>query len=119
MSEGGGPHDWLAPGQHPNFTTWTCCRDCGKVKRADGKPDSPCPGRIRVETRSENSGPERPVWVDAGTPAPDPNRYVESELYVAGALSTMPPFSTLHPAWALPFARCALDALSRWEPTDG
>lgn len=50
---------------------------------------------------------------------PDPNLYVESELFVAGALSTMPPFDVHHPAWALPFARQALYALGEWEPNDG
>jgi len=44
--------------------------------------------------------------------------FVESELFVAGALSTMPPFDVWHPAWALPFARRALWALAEWEPTD-
>jgi hypothetical protein len=53
------------------------------------------------------------------TPHPDPKLYTESELFVAGALSTMPPFDTDHPAYCLPYARCALDALGRWEPTDG
>jgi hypothetical protein len=45
--------------------------------------------------------------------------YVESEAFVAGAISTLPPFDKFHPAWALPIARQALDALSAWEPTDG
>lgn len=61
--------------------------------------------------------PGPPPW--ATGEAPDLNAYMESELYVAGALSTMPPFDQYHPAWALPFARQALDALSEWEPTDG
>lgn len=52
-------------------------------------------------------------------PAPDSRLYVESELFVAGALSTMPPFHQHHPAYALPFARQALEALSQWEPSDG
>ena len=51
-------------------------------------------------------------------PAPDPNKYVESELAVAGALSTMDPFAQHHPAYALPFARRALEALGQWEPSD-
>lgn len=52
-------------------------------------------------------------------PAPDTKLYVESEMVVAGALSTMPPFNNHHPAYALPFARTALDALGQWEPSDG
>lgn len=58
-----------------------------------------------------------PEWADGGVP--DARLYVESELFVAGAISTQPPFSSHHPAWALPTARVALDALSKWEPTDG
>lgn len=58
-----------------------------------------------------------PPW--ATGPVPDIHTYVESELYVAGALSTMPPFAAFHPAWALPFARTALNALGNWEPSDG
>lgn len=50
-------------------------------------------------------------------PLPDPRDYLESERFVAGALSTMAPFSAKHPAWALPFARRALEALSEWEPS--
>ena len=69
-------------------------------------------------TSPDPVAPERPGWVDDDAEAPEPHSYVESELVVAGALSTMPPFSSLHPAWALPFARRALDALSEWEPTD-
>lgn len=59
-----------------------------------------------------------PPWA-GGDVMPEPRMYVESELFVAGALSTMEPFAKYHPAWALPFARCALDALGAWEPTDG
>lgn len=50
---------------------------------------------------------------------PDVHLYTESEAFVAGALSTLPPFDKFHPAWALPHARQALDALGEWEPTDG
>lgn len=60
--------------------------------------------------------PEQPSWADG--PCPDPNVYMESEVFVAGSLSTMAPFDVFHPAWALPFARDALEALNRWEPTD-
>lgn len=64
---------------------------------------------------TEPPGP--PPWADDDMPNPD--RYAESELFVAGALSTMPPFDQYHPSWCLPFARQALDALGEWEPTDG
>jgi hypothetical protein len=60
--------------------------------------------------------PVDPPWAEG--PIPDLNLYVESELAVAGALSTMKPFAAHHPAWALPFARRALEALGQWEPTD-
>lgn len=71
--------------------------------------------------------PEIPGWNDpqplppwaSGEVMPETRMYHESELFVAGALSTMEPFAKYHPAWALPFARCALDALGAWEPTDG
>lgn len=59
---------------------------------------------------------EVPPW--AVGPIPPLDRYQESEVFVAGALSTLPPFDRFHPQWALPFARQALDALSEWEPTD-
>ena len=59
---------------------------------------------------------ECPPWATGDTP--DTRAYMESELFVAGALSTMPPFDKYHPAWALPFARQALDAIGRWEPSD-
>ena len=61
------------------------------------------------------SSDETPPWAEG--PAPDPNLYVESERFVAGALSTLPPFDHYHPAWALPHARQALDAITEWEPT--
>lgn len=61
--------------------------------------------------------PEIPPWADY--PMPDPLAFVESERFVAGAISTLPPFDQYHPSWALPHARQALDALSEWEPSDG
>jgi hypothetical protein len=59
-----------------------------------------------------------PAWAADHEP-PDPALYTEAELFVGGAISTLPPFSSHHPAWALPHARQALDALSEWEPSDG
>lgn len=44
-------HVWLAPGEAPNTSQWTCCRLCGTVQRADGKPQSACRGRVRVALR--------------------------------------------------------------------
>jgi len=44
---------------------------------------------------------------------------MESELFIAGALSTLPLFENHHPAYALPYARTAMEALSEWEPSDG
>ena len=63
-----------------------------------------------------DAAPRVPPW--ATDELPDVGMYAESELFVAGALSTMPPFDVWHPAWALPFARRALWALAEWEPTD-
>ena len=63
---------------------------------------------------SQVPDPERPPWADGDMP--DPNAFLSSELFVAGAISTRPPFSRYHPAWALPIARQALDALAEWEP---
>lgn len=68
-----------------------------------------------VEGSGKNLTPP-PPWADG--PMPEPAVYMESELFVAGALSTMEPFAKHHPAWALPFARRALDALTEWEPSD-
>lgn len=62
--------------------------------------------------------PLRPPWASNSDPVPDPDLYVESEQFVAGALSTIPPFSSHHPAWCLPYARRALEALSEWEPSE-
>ena len=64
-----------------------------------------------------NTEDAQPPWADG--PMPDTSKYVESELFVAGAISTMPPFQHFHPAWCLPIARQALHALSEWEPSDG
>jgi hypothetical protein len=56
------------------------------------------------------------MWADGEIP--DSALYVESERFVAGALSTLPPFDRFHPQWALPHARAALEALTEWEPSD-
>lgn len=56
-----------------------------------------------------------PPWADGSLP--DMNLYTELELFVAGRLSTMAPFARYHPAWALPFARAALEACGDWEPS--
>lgn len=66
-----------------------------------------------MESASDDA---RPPWAEGDMP--DIHKYVESELFVARSLSTMPPFSAYHPAWALPFARNALEALDRWVPSD-
>ena len=62
--------------------------------------------------------PGPPPWVDDDAVEPDLKHYTEMELFVAGALSTMKPFSGYHPAWALPFARQAIDAIGDWEPSE-
>jgi len=58
----------------------------------------------------------RAPWAEGEMP--DARLYTESECYVAGALSTMPPFDKYMPMEALPFARTALAALGNWEPSD-
>lgn len=50
--------------------------------------------------------------------APEIDGALESEAFVAGSLSTMPPFASHHPAYALPFAKRALEALGEWEPSE-
>ena len=57
-----------------------------------------------------------PPWSDTES-FPDPAHYTSMELFVAGALSTLPPFSAYHPAWALPHAQKAVEAVGDWEPT--
>jgi hypothetical protein len=44
-------HVWLAPGEAPNTSKWTCCAECGLVQRADGRPQKPCRGHVGVELR--------------------------------------------------------------------
>ena len=58
-----------------------------------------------------------PPWAE-GEEMPDISRYIGAEPFVAGALSVMEPFRSYHPAWALPFARRALEALSEWDPDE-
>jgi len=41
-----------------------------------------------------------------------------TECFVAGRLSTMPPFADQFSPRALPFARQMLEALGEWEPSD-
>lgn len=57
-----------------------------------------------------------PDWVDEGSI--DTGDYTGLECYVAGALSTMPPFSNKYSPRALPFARKALQAIDTWDPNE-
>lgn len=57
-----------------------------------------------------------PPW--GSEPAPDPRGYWPIECFMAGAISTQPPFDKYHPSWALPIARVALTALENYEPGD-
>ena len=68
------------------------------------------------EVAGWNAEADTPPWM---TEMPEPSFYAGAELAIAGALSTMPPFDRYHPAYALPYARRALEALDRWEPDDG
>lgn len=56
---------------------------------------------------------------DEYQPPPDISGYSELEVFIAGAISTVPPMDTRHPQESLPLARRALEAAARWEPTDG
>lgn len=58
----------------------------------------------------------RPSWVTDDEPMPDPQLCDPLEAFVAGALSTLPPFDVHHPAWAIPHAKQALRAVMEWEP---
>ncbi len=77
-----------------------------------------------MRTRSDTycahcgEGAAEPCTAFVGEP-PDTSVYMESELFIAGALSTLPLFENHHPAYALPYARTAMEALSEWEPSDG
>ena len=57
-----------------------------------------------------------PWWAEGGDHNCD--HYTEAELFVAGALSTMPPFASAYSPCALPFARRALEAMGEWVPSD-
>ena len=56
-----------------------------------------------------------PPWSDSVS-FPNPADYSDLEQRIAGALSTMAPFSAYHPAWCLPYAQAAVEALGTWEP---
>lgn len=73
------------------------------------------------ELLDDGDSSPRPVpgpWDNPDATPPDPKNFLASEQFVAGALSTLPPFASHHPAWCLPFARRALQALSEWDPSD-
>lgn len=63
------------------------------------------------------SHPDTPSWAESDE-IPDAKKYLPSECFVAGAISTMAPFREYHPAWCLPFARQAIKALGEWKPDD-
>lgn len=52
-------------------------------------------------------------WEDQGSI--DPNDYTPLENFVAGALSTMPPFAHQYSPRALPYAREAFNAAARYQ----
>ena len=45
--------------------------------------------------------------------------YTELEMFVAGAISTVPPMDIRHPFDSLLLAHAAIEAMARWEPTAG
>lgn len=55
-------------------------------------------------------------WEDQGSI--DPNDYTPFENFVAGALSTMPPFANQYSPRALPYAREAFNAAARYPGED-
>lgn len=40
-------HSWFI---HPKFKPLVVCKDCGVVRRRDGR-NAPCPGKVRVALR--------------------------------------------------------------------
>ena len=54
-----------------------------------------------------------PTWVDETAVVPDSREYTELELKIAGLLSTLPPFNSFHPAWALPQARIIVQSFEK------
>lgn len=52
------------------------------------------------------------------TDDPDSRLFTSLELFVAGAISTLPEFADRHPTHCLPIARLALDAAADWEPDE-
>ena len=89
--------------------------DCGTCGGEDGCGACaytlaclPCGGPGRAAPKVGDA--TAPPWVEGEIPATD--RYLPVEVYVAGALSTHPPFREFHPQWCLPLARVALDAFA-------
>lgn len=64
------------------------------------------------------SSDDRPPWVDPDAEPPDTANFSSIEIFVAGALSQMKPFSAYHPGWALPFGAEALRAIGQWMPDE-
>lgn len=60
-------------------------------------------------------GPDE-AWPPSETPTTD--RYLPMEHFVAGAISTVAPFDQHHPAYALPHARQAIEAIGEFDPDD-
>lgn len=59
---------------------------------------------------------DRPPWAEGDQPRADSCTSLEA--FVAGAISTVPPFNRYHPEWAIPIAKQALVAVSEWDPDD-
>jgi len=72
-----------------------------------------CGWRLAPPVPSEPDG-ER--WPPSDPPPTD--RYLPLEQFVAGAISTLPPFDLHHPGYALPHARQAIEAIAEFDPPD-
>lgn len=73
------------------------------------------PAWEKIDTLDGPSTPPEP-WPPADTPPTD--RYLPLEAFVAGAISTLPPFDQHHPGYALPHARQAIEAMGEFDPDD-
>lgn len=86
-----------------------------EVERHDAWNEGYAAGSERPPTDTE-ADDETPPWVEGDIPPID--SYLPCEVFVAGALSTQPPFRTFHPQWCLPLAKVAIHAFCEYEPDD-
>jgi hypothetical protein len=71
-----------------------------------------------VDGRDVDKEPGDPQRIVPLQESPDPGQYYPIEVFVAGAISTLPMFAHDHPAYCLPIARRAIDALGEYVSDD-